>query len=131
MNPLVIEGKEKTPFFSLLPSGKLSFGGTSVPEDAASFYFPIIDWFSHYYRLPSGDTEIRVAFRYLNSTSSSMIHKIFHMLGRLQETGKTNISCEWLYEAEDLDMLDFINKMKEVAPSINLIIQSKTHLLEY
>ncbi len=126
MNPLIIEGKEKTPFFKLMPSGELSFGGTSIPEDAATFYFPIIDWFSDYYRTPGEETQIQISFKYLNSASSSMIHKIMHMLGRLQETGKTTISCQWYYELEDTDMLDFAKSMQDLAPEIKFTFQAKS-----
>lgn len=131
MNPLIIEGKEKTPFFSLMPSGVMSFGGTSIPEDAATFYFPIIDWISDYYRLPKSETRVRVAFRYLNSSSASMVDKIFFLLGRLQDTGKTNITCEWLYEVEDQDMKDFIDHIQEIAPNIEFKVSGKSHLLEF
>jgi len=63
----------------------LEFSGISMPEDAANFYFKIMDWISDYYRKPNKETSIKIAFRYINSTSSSMLMRIFHTLKNLQE----------------------------------------------
>lgn len=99
-------------------NGHLSFGGVSMPEDAASFYFDIIDWISDYYRTPCSNTYVNVGFSFLNSSSSSMILKIFLALKRLQETGKTKISCKWYYDADDNDMIEYIDLIIDHADNI-------------
>lgn len=131
MDNLIIPGSEKTPFFSLLKNGELAFGGVSMPEDAAHFYFPIIDWITDYYREPCENTKVIVSFRYLNSSSTSMIRKIFYGLNRLQKTGKTNISCDWYYEATDEDMLDYISNIQELAESLDIKIHAKDNILDF
>ena len=119
MENLYLQGSDKTPYFSLDPNGELRFGGISMPEDAAQFYLNIMDWISDYYRNPNQQTEITVSFRYLNSSSSSMIFKIFHFLNQLQQTGKSRIKCKWYYESTDEGMLDYISKIKDYANGIN------------
>mgnify|MGYP000276930673 CR=1 FL=1 len=131
MENLIVEGSEKTPHFSLLANGDISFGGVSMPEDAASFYFEIMDWISDYYRNPSEQTEITVSFRYLNSSSSSMIFKIFHTFKRLQESGKSLISCVWYYEESDRGMADYIERIKNHADNIQFKIKPTENILEY
>lgn len=130
MTNLIVTASEKTPYFSLLEDGNLSFGGISMPEDAASFYFRIIDWISDYYRNPNRITNVKVGFRYLNSSSSSMILKIFLALKRLQETGKTNIKCQWYYDADDQDMKEYIEVIRNHASNIEFEICSTPDVRE-
>ena len=118
MNNLILNESSNTPYFRLKADGNLSFGGISMPEDATTFYFNIIDLISDYYRNPKSYTNIRVGFRYLNSASSKMILKIFHAFKRLQETGTTKIKCQWYYDADDNDMLDYIDVIKKEASNI-------------
>lgn len=122
MTNLIVHESSKTPFFNLREDGNLTFGGISMPEDAADFYFSIIDWISDYYRKPSLYTNVKVGFSYLNSSSSSMILKIFLALKRLQETGKTNIKCKWYYDIEDKDMQEYIDLIKNHASNIEFEI---------
>ncbi len=118
MNNLILNASEKTPYFKLKSDGKMRFGGISMPEDAATFYFGIMDWISDYYRDPNEETSIIVSFRYLNSSSSSMMLKIFHAFKRLQDSGKSNIKCVWYYEEDDLDMKDYIDEVIRHAGNI-------------
>ncbi len=122
MSNLIVQESLKTPFFNLREDGNLSFGGISMPEDAASFYFRIIDWISDYYRHPNRTTNIKVGFSYLNSSSSSMILKIFLALKRLQDTGKTIIKCQWYYDADDQDMKEYIEFIRNHASTIEFEI---------
>jgi len=118
MTNLIVKESSKTPYFRLNGNGHLSFGGISMPEDAASFYFDIIDWISDYYRKPNSTTFVQVGFSYLNSSSSSMILKIFLALKRLQETGKTKVICKWYYDVEDNDMREYIDLIIDHAGNI-------------
>lgn len=90
-----------------------------MPEDAANFYFKIMDWISDYYRKPNKETSVKIAFRYINSTSSSMLMRIFHTLKNLQETDKTNIQCTWYYEKEDQHMKDYVEEVARRADNIS------------
>ena len=119
MDNLTIERSNKTPYCLLNSNGQIEFSGISMPEDAANFYFRIMDWISDYYRNPNKETSIKIALRYLNSTSSSMMMRIFSTLKRLQATGKTKINCTWYYESDDQDMKEYIEEVARQADNID------------
>ena len=129
MQNLHLKGSEKTPHFHLNSNGEMRFGGISMPEDAANFYFDIMDWISDYYRSPSAQTDVTVSFTYLNSTSSSMIFKIFHALKRLQESGKSRVKCNWYYEVSDDSMKDYISKVQDLADNIEFKVHPTDNIL--
>ncbi|UKN02148.1 DUF1987 domain-containing protein [Paracrocinitomix mangrovi] len=130
MENLVIKGSDKTPHFNMQPNGNISFGGVSMPEDAADFYFRIIDWISDYYRNPSTKTDITVSFKYLNSSSSSMIFKIFHCLNNLHITGKTRVKCYWYYEKSDEMMKNYIERVMTYAEDIDFKVYPTDNILD-
>lgn len=129
MENLVLEGSEKTPHFKLLSSGDISFGGVSMPEDAADFYFRIMDWVSDYYREPKDTTFITVSFKYLNSSSSSMIFKLFQCFNRLQEAGKSDVKCAWYFEESDQNMADYIDHVMSYNENIEFTIYPTDNIL--
>ena len=129
MQSLRLKGSEKTPHFYLNPNGEIRFGGVSMPEDAATFYFDIMDWISDYYRSPNKRTDVTVSLVYINSSSSSMIFKIFHALKRLQESGKSMVSCNWYYEEADDNMKDFIANVQDLADNIAFKIHPTDNIL--
>ena len=99
-----------------------------MPEDAASFYFKIIDWITDYYRIPSKETFITVSFRYLNPSSSSMVLKIFNALKKLQASGKTTLKYLWFCEDGGIDMKEYVEKIKIYADNIAFEVQPNEEL---
>ena len=130
MKDFKLTGSDKTPHFTLNSNGDIRFGGVSMPEDAASFYYDIMDWISDYYREPNSKTVVTVNFRYLNSSSSSMVFKIFDALKRLQATGKSIVRCSWYYEEADESMLDYIERIKDHADNIEFEILTTDNVFE-
>lgn len=120
MKDLILEGSEKTPRLELKQNGHFQFMGVSMPEDAATFYFDVIDWISDYYRAPNAYTRITVRLSYLNSSSASMLFKIFYALDRLQRAGKSIVSCDWYYDNEDSGMKNYIQHIKNYAENISI-----------
>lgn len=124
MQSLSIDATNKTPYFKLEAGGNFEFGGISMPEDAASFYFKILEWISDYAENPSNKTRIKVKFSYLNSTSSSMVFKFFDSLKRIKDVAKVNINCVWYYEEEDYHMLDYIEQIQEHVSNVEFDIRA-------
>ncbi len=118
MKNLTLKASEKTPYFNLKNDGDFQFGGISMPEDAASFYFRIIDWIGDYMNEPNKETFVTVSFRYLNSSSSRMVLKLFQALRLAQDAGKTNVKCTWYYEEDDLDMKDYVDQIIKLTDNI-------------
>ena len=130
MNNLILPGSERTPQCDLLSSGDLSFRGVSTPEDAADFYSNIMEWISDYYRDPSRKTEVTISLRNLNSTSVSMLTKMFYFLNKLQACGKTQVRCHWYYEDKDTEILSCINQIKEFADLIDFRVQATDDVMQ-
>lgn len=102
MQDLYIEATDKTPLVKCLySSGTVAISGRSLPEDAARFWFPVIQWISDYYRNPQEDTFVILNLEYLNSASSSMLHKLFFALERLERFEKSDVHCQWCVDEDD------------------------------
>jgi hypothetical protein len=124
MDNFLREGTDKTPYIFLSKNGKFEISGSSMPEDTAKFYFKIMDWMSDYFRTPANHTDIRISLRYLNSSSASMIYKIFHFFNRLPGTGRGTVSCHWIYETGDEQMKSYISQIKEISEEMEFNIEA-------
>ncbi len=107
MESLIIAGTEDTPSVCFEPgNSKYEIGGRSLPEDAASFYEPLIDWFGKLGgEQPTGDLKFLMKLEYFNTASSKMILDLFNKLESLKEEGK-NVTIEWHYPDGDDDMIE-------------------------
>lgn len=130
MENLILQGSEKTPYVSLNHNGDMVFSGVSMPIDAADFYFQVIEWFSDYYRDPQKETVITISFRYLNSSSESMIFKLFYCLDRLVQWDKSSVKCFWYYEQSDESMEILIDRIKDYASNIDYTIHPTDNILD-
>ena len=101
MKDLVIKGTEKTPSVALSTNGVLKIEGRSIPEDAAKFFKPLLDWTKEFTA-----TEIRVDIKleYFNTSSSKFILEMLRLIENNPENN--NILVNWFYEEGDLDVLE-------------------------
>jgi hypothetical protein len=130
LDALIIKGSSNTLSIELNPDGRLKLTGVSTPLDAADFFYPILDWLTDYFRNPAENTNILVEFSHLNSSSSSMVFRIFYLLNRLQETNKSTVRCIWAYDIEDEFMIEFIDSIQEMASQIKIITEPKSFQFE-
>ena len=126
LEPFFIEETKKTPLINLNPNGRFKIQGVSTPLDAADFYHEVLDWITDYYRDPAENTSILIEFKHINSSSSSMIFRIFHLLNRLQESNKSTVRCIWAYDVEDDYMKEFIESIQDMATSLKIISEPKS-----
>ena len=101
MKDLVIKETEKTPSVALSTNGVLKIEGRSIPEDAAKFFRPLLDWTKEF-----KSTEIRVDIKleYFNTSSSKFILEMLRLLENNPDN--SNILVNWFYEEGDLDVLE-------------------------
>ena len=101
MKDLIIKETEKTPSVALSTNGVLKIEGRSIPEDAAKFFKPLLDWTKEFTA-----TEIRVDIKleYFNTSSSKFILEMLRLLENNPEN--KNILVNWFYEEGDLDVLE-------------------------
>jgi hypothetical protein len=102
MDELRIESTEDTPLVHFKTDGELLLKGRSLPEDAFSFYEPILSWLKSYSAKPASQTTIHIDLEYFNTASAKQVFKVITMLS---EIGKSNkVAVRWHYDEGDKDM---------------------------
>ena len=100
MQAINIETTEDTPKVILDASaGKFEMSGRSLPEDAAEFYQPILDWLTTYSASANPETIFEVKLEYFNTASSKLI---LDVLTKLEDIA--NAKVHWYYYEDDEDM---------------------------
>lgn len=79
--------------------------GRSLPEDARSFYNPILKWLREYFESPNKKTTLIFEIIYFNTASSKMLLDLFYVLGNAIEAGH-DLLVVWGYEEEDEEVLE-------------------------
>ena len=106
MEKLVLEGTEDTPTIILdSESNNFEFSGRSLPEDAAEFYEPILDWIEEYGKNPNPKSNFVFKMEYFNTASSKLILDVLTVLEDLVADGHDTV-VSWYYSHDDPDMLD-------------------------
>ncbi len=109
----IIQEEDDTPEIFLDPeNGILRFKGKSIPENAVSFYKPIIDWLHAYKENPADHTHVTFKFDYYNTATDRQLVKILLIL---EEISKNNsVDLDWYYNTGDISMLNDGKKFKEL-----------------
>ena len=96
-----IKGKEDTPFVILdSANDKFEISGRSLPEDAAEFYEPIIDWIDVYTSNPNPKTNLIFKLEYFNTSSAKQIYRILSKFEILHNKNHDHIAT-WYYQKDD------------------------------
>ena len=85
--------------------GELVSKGKSLPDDANTFYNPIIQWVEEYAVKPQPKTIVNIHFAYFNTVSSKNILEIFKKISQIKVAG-FDVEIHWIYESEEEDMLE-------------------------
>lgn len=96
---LFIKGTSKTPEIGFKP-GSIFIGGRSIPEDAVSFYKPVVQWIENYVVNPEEETKVEFRIEYINSGSNRFIFNILKLLNECYKSGH-KIIISWLFEEDD------------------------------
>jgi hypothetical protein len=100
MNAINIEGTEDTPKVVLDKNANVfEISGRSLPEDAAEFYHPILQWLEKYAENANPSTNFVVKLEYFNTASSKLILDVLTKLEAIQ-----NVKISWFYYNDDEDM---------------------------
>ena len=105
MAKLDIESTEDTPRVIFDPEGNhFEISGRSLPEDAPSFYGPILDWLDEYYSgSPLPSTSFDFKLEYFNTASSKLVLDVLMKLEEHHTAGSATI-VKWYYDEDDEDM---------------------------
>lgn len=98
--PIRIKATERTPLLEYIPKD-LTFNmiGVSVPDDAKSFYAPVLSWIEDY--IKNKITEqliINIDLDYFSIQSASILLKILKLFDTLP-----NVVVNWYYDDTDTE----------------------------
>lgn len=110
MNTIQIEGTEDTPKIILDKSnGIFELSGRSLPEDAAEFYHPVIEWLENYAKGPNPATDFVVKLEYFNTASSKLLLDIFSKVEAIK-----GAKVVWYHYEDDEDMQEAGTEFSEL-----------------
>ena len=104
MEPIHIDGTNRTPFVSLDPSGKFRIRGRSIHENPSKFFDPLLEWVEYYLKNPMETTVVDIELEYFNSGSSRYILDILTLL--TERIANSNLIINWYFEDGDDDLLE-------------------------
>lgn len=98
--PLKIKATERTPSLEYDPKGPtFNMIGISVPDDAKSFYAPILQWVEKYVREGVSDPMvINIDLDYFSIQSASVLLKIIKYFDTLP-----NVTLNWYFDDKDTE----------------------------
>lgn len=102
-NYLKLRGTEDTPEV-IFNKGTNTFSitGRSLPEDAFSFYSPVIAWMIAYSKKPNPVSELVIFLDYFNSSSVKQVLDLISTFEKIIKSGK-EAKVTWCYsEGDDL-----------------------------
>lgn len=119
---LIIEATGKTPYIKVdRKEGLIELRGTSIPENTREFYWQFNRWMVEYTAHPAPKTKVKFALMYMNSSSAVIITRMLRMIDDMIGL-KTEVSIDWYYENDDLEMREIGEYYDEVMNcEINLI----------
>lgn len=118
---LVISETQWTPRVIYSPEKEyLMIGGKSIPENAPSFYDPIINYIYQYKITGKKRLCVHLNMEYFNTSSAKCLYNLFRVLNILRGHEITVI-INWFYEDEDLleageDFASFFNLNFNILP---------------
>ena len=101
MEDLFVRGTDSLPTVSFKTSGELKITGRALPEDAITFFRPLLDWLRNF-----SAEEINIEFNldYFNTSVSKQILDLFKIIENNPDNKK--IKVKWMYEDGDEEMLE-------------------------
>ena len=114
MENLFIEQTSYTPQVYFDEEGnKLCLTGRSFPEDATSFYTPVLAWFETNKNSMQPNFSVELLLDYYNTASSKYLVKLFRMTEELHEKKGLTVSIVWKYATNDEDMKEAGSEYKQ------------------
>ena len=120
MEILNIEGTEDTPKILLdKKNGIFEISGRTLPEDAAEFYRPILDWIDDYQKEANPTTDFVFKLDYSNTASTKFILDILAALKDIN-----GVKILWYYQESDEDMEE---AGREFSEQVDIPFEFKTY----
>lgn len=103
MENLILNHTEDTPnvIFNIT-TAEYMIEGRSLPEDAVSFYQPLIIWLKKFTETSVESMVLNIKLDYFNTSSAKQITKLMLTLQELSE--HKDIKIKWHYYIDDIDI---------------------------
>lgn len=104
MDSLKITGTSQYPEVILdKKANRFDISGNSLPEDAKTFYEPILQWLDSYALDPNPETLVRFKMVYYNTPSSKLLYQILKRFEKIALQGH-KVTVLWRYNEDDSDI---------------------------
>jgi len=114
MEPLTLEATPETPSIILdKQNNTFKIQGKSFPEEARSFYQPVLDWLTQYTQNPNEKTSVVIDLEYYNTASSKMLLEVLKTFKEIHKKG-AEVEIQWHYPEDDEDMLEAGEDYEEI-----------------
>jgi len=114
METLRLEQTDDSPQVILDPAdGLFEISGKSLPEDAADYYQPVLDWLGAYRQKPLAKTVFNLRLIYFNTASSKLLMDILLVFEEMVEEGH-DVLIRWHAHQSDEDMQDAGKEFEEM-----------------
>jgi len=123
MENFQIEGENYIPTVNFNTEiGVLEISGESYHEYTIEFFQPIFEWLNNYLEQEGRTIVFNFRMTYFNTSSSRRFLEIFDLLEDYNKNKNGNVTVNWYYERDDVDMLESGEEYAEdVDLSFNLI----------
>ena len=111
MQDLFIQGTEALPTISFKTNGELTIKGRALPEDAARFFKPVLEWLEQF---SADEINMEVNLDYFNTSVSKKLLNIFRIIDKNPDNKTINL--RWKYEDGDDEMLESGQIYEELLP---------------
>jgi hypothetical protein len=122
MEDLFIKGTDSIPSVSLQLNGDLKITGRALPEDAAKFFVPIINWVREFY---AEEIHIEINLDYFNTSVSKQLIDFFKII---EKKSVKAVKVKWMYEEGDEEMLESGEIYQELLPGFSFTFQKYSEI---
>ncbi len=122
MQPFILEATDRTLRIEIVPEeGRIALSGESFPEDAATFYGPVIDAAS---TMVAQAKTLAVEFSliYVNSSSMKALYRLFEVIDERRASGQCATEVLWTHEPDDDVMQELGEDFKDRFPELSFKI---------
>lgn len=105
MQDYLLEREIKTPLIDAKASGEMRMEGICIPEDVTRLFAPFFTWLEQYTESPAEKTVMNVKLDYYNTSTASILLKVFRQLAKVKSAGKS-VVINWIYEEDDEENME-------------------------
>ncbi len=113
-----LDKTDKTPLVHInIDTGVFYIDGMILPEDAVTFFKPILNYLNAYLDAPQDETKVFLRLDYFNTAASRLLYNFLKILNDSHH--KTTPLIEWHFEDDDEDLQEVGEELNEMLENIN------------